>query len=137
MMPKGADNIGRKYVFPGAKLGRSLGNRAMLGVIERLNARRQAARLPRYMDPNQGGRDVVPHGFRSTFRDWAAERTNFPREVAEAALAHIDGDETERAYQRGDLFEKRRRLMTAWADYCASKVPRTDSKVRPLRAGMG
>jgi hypothetical protein len=61
--------------------------------------------------------------FRSSFRDWAAERTNFPREVAEAALAHIDGDETERAYQRGDLFDKRRRLMTAWADYCAAKAP--------------
>jgi len=137
MMPKGADNIGHKYVFPGAKVGRSLGNRAMLGVIESLNARRQAAGLPRYMDPQQGNRDVVPHGFRSTFRDWAAERTNFPREVAEAALAHIDGDETERAYQRGDLFEKRRRMMMAWADYCASKVPGTGSKVHPLRGGIG
>jgi len=63
---------------------------------------------------------VVQRGFRSTFRDWAAERTNFPREVAEAALAHIDGDETERAYQRGDLFDKRCRLMDAWAKYCAA-----------------
>jgi integrase len=69
--------------------------------------------------------------FRSSFRDWAAERTNFPREVAEAALAHIDGDETERAYQRGDLFEKRRRLMTAWADYCLK--PRASGTLTPLR----
>jgi len=71
--------------------------------------------------------------FRSSFRDWAAERTNFPREVAEAALAHIDGNETERAYQRGDLFEKRRRLMMAWADYCTAKAPAVASKVRALR----
>jgi integrase len=137
MMPTGADNIGRKYVFRGAKPGRSLSNMAMLELIRRMNAEREVVGLAKWTDPKQGNSDVVPHGFRSTFRDWAAERTNFPREVAEAALAHIDGDETERAYQRGDLFEKRRRLMTAWADYCASKVPGTDSKVHPLRAGMG
>jgi integrase len=65
--------------------------------------------------------DATVHGFRSSFRTWAAERTTFAREVVEAALAHVAGDETERAYQRGDLFEKRRRLMTAWADYCAQR----------------
>jgi integrase len=64
--------------------------------------------------------DAVPHGFRSSFRDWAAETTNFPREVAEAALAHVVGDKVEAAYRRGDLFEKRRRLMEAWSGYCAS-----------------
>jgi integrase len=64
------------------------------------------------------GRDVTVHGFRSTFRDWAAERTNFPSEVAEAALAHVVGDKVEAAYRRGDLFEKRRRLMEGWAEYC-------------------
>jgi integrase len=137
MMPAGPESIGRKYVFRGAKPGRPLSNMAMLELIRRMNAEREVVGLAKWTDPKQGNSDVVPHGFRSTFRDWAAERTNFPREVAEAALAHIDGDETERAYQRGDLFEKRRRLMTAWADYCASKVPGTDSKVRPLRAGMG
>ena len=62
--------------------------------------------------------DLTAHGFRSTFRDWAAECTNFPREVAEAALAHVIGDKVEAAYRRGDLFEKRRRLMDAWAAYC-------------------
>ncbi len=62
---------------------------------------------------------ITTHGFRSTFRDWAAERTNFPREIAEKALAHAVGDDTERAYQRGDLLEKRRKLMDAWAAYCA------------------
>jgi integrase len=62
---------------------------------------------------------AVPHGFRSTFRDWAAERTNYPREVAEMALAHAIGDKVEAAYRRGDLFDKRRRLMTDWALFLA------------------
>jgi integrase len=65
-----------------------------------------------------GRSDLTVHGLRSTFRDWAAERTNFPREVAEMALAHAVGDSTERAYQRGDLFDKRRQLMDAWAKFC-------------------
>lgn len=62
---------------------------------------------------------AVPHGFRSTFRDWAGERTNHPREVAEAALAHAIGDKVEAAYRRGDAFEKRRVMMQAWADFLA------------------
>ena len=65
-----------------------------------------------------GRDDLTAHGFRSTFRDWAAECTNFPREVAEAALAHVVGDKVEAAYRRGDLFEKRRRLMDFWATHC-------------------
>ncbi len=56
---------------------------------------------------------AVPHGFRSTFRDWASERTNYPRDVAEMALAHSIGDATEAAYRRGDLFDKRHRMMAA------------------------
>ncbi|MBL8550454.1 MAG: tyrosine-type recombinase/integrase [Hyphomonadaceae bacterium] len=68
----------------------------------------------------RAGRTETVHGFRSTFRDWAAERTNFPREVAEAALAHAVGDKVEAAYRRGDLFEKRRKLMDAWGSYCVS-----------------
>jgi hypothetical protein len=59
------------------------------------------------------------HGFRSAFRDWASERTNFAREICEAALAHIVRDKTEAAYRRGDLFEKRRELMATWAAYLA------------------
>lgn len=66
-----------------------------------------------------GRGDLTTHGFRSTFRDWAAERTDFPREVAEAALAHIVSNQVEAAYRRGDLFEKRRKLMDAWNVYCA------------------
>jgi integrase len=61
--------------------------------------------------------DAVPHGFRSTFRDWASERTNYPRDVAEMALAHAIGDKVEAAYRRGDLFEKRRRMMASWAAF--------------------
>ena len=67
---------------------------------------------------------AVPHGFRSSFRQWAAERTNIPREVAEFALAHVVGDAAERAYQRSDLFDKRRDLMTAWARYLDSAPAR-------------
>lgn len=70
-----------------------------------------------------GRDDLTVHGFRSTFRDWAAERTNYPREVCETALAHTIGDKVEAAYRRGDLFEKRRRLMSAWARWCATPQP--------------
>lgn len=65
--------------------------------------------------------DAVPHGFRSTFRDWCAESTDFPREVAEMALAHTIGDKVEAAYRRGDLFDKRRQLMRQWASHCAGQ----------------
>jgi integrase len=68
------------------------------------------------------GLSATVHGFRSTFRDWAAERTNFPSEVVEMALAHAVGDKTEAAYRRGDLFEKRRELMNAWAQFCSSEI---------------
>ena len=74
---------------------------------------------------------AVPHGFRSTFRDWASERTNYPNEVCEMALAHAIGDKVEAAYRRGDLFEKRRHMMNDWAAYCA-KV-QTPAKVIDFR----
>lgn len=64
--------------------------------------------------------DLTAHGFRSTFRDWAAERTSFPSEVAEMALAHTISDKVEAAYRRGDLVDKRRRLAEEWADFCES-----------------
>lgn len=69
-------------------------------------------------DPTRERRIVVQHGFRSTFRDWAAEQTVYPRELAETALAHVVGNQVEMAYQRGDLLEKRRLLMADWAEYC-------------------
>ena len=79
---------------------------------------------------------LTVHGFRSTFRDWAAEATAYPNHVIEMALAHSIGDKVEAAYRRGDLFEKRKRLMTEWAKYCAQKplpVKKT-TNVTPLRA---
>ena len=76
--------------------------------------------------------DCVVHGFRSTFRDWAGETTNFPNHVVEQALAHVIPSAAEAAYRRGDLFEKRRKLMEAWATYC-NKVPVTNGEVVPLR----
>ncbi len=78
--------------------------------------------------------EAVPHGFRSTFRDWCAERTNYPRDVAEMALAHAIGDKVEAAYRRGDLFDKRTRLMSEWAAFCA-KVE-SKSAVIAINAAM-
>ena len=65
-----------------------------------------------------GYRGATTHGMRSAFRDWAGDRTTFPREIAEAALAHVVGDKSETAYRRSTAIEKRRGLMQAWADYC-------------------
>ena len=64
--------------------------------------------------------DITAHGFRSSFRDWAAEQTSFPREVCEMALAHAVPSKVEAAYRRGDLFDKRRRLMNDWSEFCNS-----------------
>jgi integrase len=69
------------------------------------------------------GWDSTVHGFRAVFKTWASERTNFPRQLVEAALAHILDDKTEAAYQRGDMLEKRRRIMDAWAEFCAKRAP--------------
>jgi integrase len=87
--------------------------------------------MPRRM----GREDLTVHGFRSSFRDWTAEQTNFPAEVAEAALAHVVGDRTEAAYRRGDRFDKRRRLMQAWADYCLTGSESDGDVISIKRAG--
>ena len=79
--------------------------------------------------------EATAHGFRSTFRDWAAERTATPNEVAEMALAHAVGDKTEEAYRRGDLFEKRVELMELWAKFI--DTPPATGNVRPLRTKGG
>jgi integrase len=97
------------YVFPGKRQGRPVGENTPVRLAK------QAA-----------GADITVHGLRSTFRDWAAERTSFPREVAEMALAHAIPDGVEAAYRRGDLFEKRAKLMEAWADYCAKPATRAE-----------
>jgi integrase len=76
--------------------------------------------------------DLTAHGFRSTFRDWAAEATNYPSDMAEMALAHSIGDKVEAAYRRGDMLKKRFRMMNDWAKYCAT-VRSGDAKVVPIR----
>ncbi len=95
---------GNSYVFPGHRDGRSLSGMAMEMLLRRM-----------------GRSDITVHGFRSTFRDWAAEATDFPREISELCLAHEVGNEVERAYRRSDLLLKRRGLMQKWADYCYQK----------------
>ena len=88
------------FIFPGRRKGKPQCDMTTRALLRRMDC------------------PFTVHGFRSAFRDWAGERTHFPREVAEAALAHVVGDETERAYRRGDALEKRRELMDAWAAFC-------------------
>jgi integrase len=76
--------------------------------------------MRKYLQEDMARSALTVHGFRSTFRDWAAETTSFPRELAEAALAHVLSDKTEAAYQRGDMLNRRRKLMEAWSQYCTS-----------------
>jgi integrase len=78
--------------------------------------------------------DLTVHGFRATFKTWASERTSFQKEIVEAALAHIVGDKVEQAYRRGDMFEKRRRLMQQWASFCEAVSTRSEANVTPLRS---
>jgi len=118
------------FIFAG-RVGR-LSDMAMTTLIRRMNEMRGEAGLPLWVDPKENNRTVVPHGFRSTFRDWAGEETNFPKDVAEMALAHTVEDETEAAYRRGTMFEKRRKLMAAWAGYCNGQAK--VGEVVPLRA---
>lgn len=74
--------------------------------------------------------NATVHGFRSSFRDWAGNESSYPREVAEAALAHVVGDQTEQAYRRGDALEKRRKLMEEWASYCDGKAQKPTARKR-------
>jgi len=105
------------FVFPGAQIGKALSSASMSKLLDIM-----------------GRSDVTLHGFRSTARTWAAERTKFPREAAEVALAHAVGSKVEAAYQRGALLDKRRGLMNAWAEFCAK--PAAVGKVVPLHAPM-
>lgn len=94
---------GTNLVFPGTG-GAQMSDMTLLAVLRR------------------GREGCTVHGFRSSFRTWVAEQTSFPREVAEAALAHVNPNEVEAAYQRGGLLEKRRKLMDAWGAYCATSA---------------
>jgi integrase len=107
---------GTPFLFLGARKGRPLSNMAML-------------ELMRGMRPG-----LTVHGFRSTFRTWVAERTHYPHLVAELALGHTQSDKLMQAYQRGDLFEKRRQLMTAWSEFCAQLPAQTANVVTLQKA---
>jgi integrase len=110
-----ADN---DFVFPGGKAASGLSNMAFLMLLRRM-----------------GRSDLTAHGFRATFKTWASERTSFQNEIVEAALAHVIGGKVEQAYRRGDLFEKRRRLMQQWATFCTTaSAQERQPNVTPLRA---
>jgi integrase len=104
------------YVFPGQRPGQPLSQMALLMLLRRLDRK-----------------DLTVHGFRSTFADWCAERTNFPSELREMALAHAVGSKVEQAYRRGDLFAKRRQLGEAWARFCTTPVVGV-TEATPIRA---
>jgi len=104
------------FVFPGGKAGKPLSNMALLETLRRM-----------------GRGDLTAHGFRSTFRDWVQERTNYPRDAAEMALAHAVADKVEAAYRRGDMLDKRKPLMEAWATFAAQPSPKTSEGVTPMR----
>ena len=101
-----------ELVFPGLN-GKPLSDMSLTAVLRRM-----------------GKGELTVHGFRSSFRDWAGDETEFPREVTEAALSHASGDKVEQAYRRSDALEKRRKLMDAWARYCQQKPAEKVIKLR-------
>ena len=111
-MMRGPDDL----VFPSVRKNAALSDMALSEVVRRMNGDAGTGTPPRWRDAE--GRPVVPHGFRSSFRDWAGETRPEGREVVEAALAHTIKDKAEAAYARSDLLEKRRPLMEAWGDWC-------------------
>ncbi len=110
---KSMQGLRKEWLFPATK-GGSMSGMAMSMLLRRMKV------------------DVTVHGFRSGFRDWSAECTSYAHEVAEMALAHTIENKVERAYRRGDLFDKRRRLMDDWATYCAT-IPAAGANVTPIR----
>jgi integrase len=111
-----AGQAGADYLFPGTR-AKTVDAMSMRRLLERLGY----------------GNKTSVHGLRSTFRDWAAERTNYPNHVLEMALAHTIGDRVEAAYRRGDLFDKRRALMDQWSQYCSQPATKA-GKVVPMRS---
>lgn len=106
------------HVFAGQARGKPQSDMTLTKVVRDLHNASVKAGGAGYIDPHENGRTATPHGFRSTFRDWVAEKTSYPRELAEAAIAHAVKGKAEAAYQRGTMLEKRRELMNAWGNYC-------------------
>ena len=111
---------GSEKIFPSAS-GKALSDMALSQLMRGMGERGELAVK------------AVPHGFRSTLRDWAAEQTNYPDEIRKAASGHAVGDAVKEAYQRSDLLEKRRQLMTAWADFIDRPSPSRTPTVTPIR----
>ncbi|MET3842073.1 site-specific integrase [Bradyrhizobium sp. OAE829] len=118
-------NEGSEYIFPNSK-GKPLSDASVAAAIDRMNEQGR-----QWVDP-KSDREIVPHGFRSSFRDWAAEH-GYDDAAAEAALAHKVSDDVIAAYKRTTFFELRKQMMKDWADYCARPVAGDDNVV-PLRA---
>ncbi len=123
---------GTDLLFPSNRKTQ-LSDMAMTAVTRRLHETDVKTGRPGFTDPKRNNRIATVHGFRSSFRDWASEMTAYPNEVVEMSLAHAIGNKVEAAYRRGDLFEKRRRLMNEWAAFCgASSTARRSANVRAI-----
>ncbi|MCS4300126.1 MULTISPECIES: tyrosine-type recombinase/integrase [Acinetobacter] len=108
------------YIFPAPRTGSMLSDMSLIALIKRMHEQKLKENSLGYIDPKQN-RVITTHGFRSTFRDWSADKTDYPREVCEHVLAHKLPDEVEAAYLRGAYLEKRKTLMADWAQFCSSK----------------
>lgn len=126
--------LGTDWLFPSSN-GKALSNMALQMLMRRMHEASLARGEGGYFDPREG-RPATPHGFRSAFRDWGDERTGYAWELKELALAHTIPNKSEAAYRRGDMFEKRRRLMRDWAAYC-DKPANIDGNVLTLRSQAG
>ncbi len=121
---------GTDLVFPSTK-NTPLSDMTLSAVIIRMNAQRTIDGLPKWIDPKRK-RDIVPHGFRATFKTWCSETTDYPLDAVEFAMAHVNKDRVAGAYNRGDLLEKRRLLMAEWEKFC-NRPEQAPAKVVPMR----
>ncbi len=116
---------GNDYLFPGDRAKKPLSDMTLTAIVRRFNETADSE-PPKWIDPKTGDQ-IVPHGFRSTFRDWAAEVSDYPREVVEHALAHSLPNKVEAAYARGTMIERRRPMMQAWADFIDGSTATADA----------
>lgn len=109
------------FIFPAPRNGAMLSDMSLTILIKRMHEQKLKENGLGYIDPKQN-RVITTHGFRSTFRDWSADKTDYPREVCEHVLAHKLPDEVEAAYLRGAYLEKRKGLMADWAEFCSANI---------------
>lgn len=121
LLKRTARFAGTDLIWPGNGLKKPMSDQTLASLIKKMHAAEIKAGGQGWLDP-KSKRPVVPHGFRSTFRDWAAEMTTYPSEMAELALAHNVGSAVERAYRRGDQMDKRRAMMDDWAAFALGRA---------------